>query len=70
MSHALLGLHNIQRVAMSTHRQPLSNCQVLQIKITDSLGQEFDLNLFNHAKEDIIIKLATSETPLPQIETP
>lgn len=63
MSHALLGLHNIRTLAMTTHRQELSGCQVLQVKITDSEGQEFDLNLFNHTLEDIVITLPpTSKT--------
>jgi len=72
MSHALLGLHNIRSVVMSSYRQELSGCQVLQVKITDSTGQEFDLNLFNHLRDDITItlNLPPSETPLPQIEIP
>lgn len=64
MSHALLGMHNIRSVVLTTHRQPQTNCQVLQVKITDSLGQDFDLNLFNHETKDITITLPpTSEIP-------
>ena len=65
MSHTLLGMHNIRSVVIITQRLPLpTNCQVLQVKITDSLGQEFNLNLFNPETEDIAITLPpTSEIP-------
>ena len=65
MSHVHLGMHNIRSVVMTTSRQEDGKgCQVIEVQITDSLGQDFYLNLFNSETKDITITLPpTSEIP-------